>query len=190
MKTSEFLKALEACTVAISGAVKNDFYTLPDNILNYKAEASRWSILECFAHLNLYNRYYLKAIEDSLLASAGQVEEDIRTTWIGRKSVRMMMPGNNKKQKTFRKMDPVYSVKDRTALDHFLNDQEKLMMLLQKAAHVNVNARKVPVEFFRLLKMNIGEALQFVVVHEQRHVLQAHTILAAAPVSKSPVLAI
>jgi uncharacterized damage-inducible protein DinB len=188
MKTSEFLEALKADTAAISGTVKNDFYTLPDNLLNYKADASRWSILECFAHLNLYNRYYLKAIEDAFFASGGLAEEEIRTTWIGRKSVNMMMPGNKKKQKTFKKMDPVYSMKDRTVLDHFLNDQEKLIMLLQKATQVNVNARKVPVEFFRLLKMNIGEALQFVVVHEQRHVLQAHTILTAAPVSKTPVL--
>jgi uncharacterized damage-inducible protein DinB len=42
----------------------------------------------------------------------------------------------------------------------------------------------------RMLKMSIGEAFRFVVVHEQRHVLQAHTMLARIHASKGPVLSI
>lgn len=190
MKTEAFLQALRSDTAAIIGTVKNDFYKLPDSMLNHKPEVSKWSILECFAHLNLYNRYYLKAIEDALFVAGGPAVNEVKTTWIGRKSISMMQPGNRKKQKTFKRMDPAYSTKDKTELDMFLRDQEKLMVLLQKAERVNINAGKVPVEFFRLLKMNIAEALQFVVVHEQRHVLQAHTTLAGTHALKMPVLSI
>lgn len=190
MKTETFLHTLQTDAAAIIGTVKNDFYTLPDTILNHKPEVSKWSILECFAHLNLYNHYYLKAIEDALFMAGGPASQEVQTTWIGRKSISMMTPGNTRKQKTFKRMDPARSTKDRTVLDRFLKDQEKLMLLLLKAQRVNINAGKVPVEFFRMLKMNAGEALQFVVVHEQRHVLQAHTILAGIQALKMPVLSI
>ncbi|MBA4055707.1 MAG: DinB family protein, partial [Marivirga sp.] len=36
-----------------------------------------------------------------------------------------------------------------------------------------LNKSHVPVEFMKLLKMNLGDALTFVIVHEQRHISQA-----------------
>ena len=101
-----------------------------------------------------------------------------------------MHPSNLKKQKTFKKMNPANSKINREAINNFLRDQEKLRKLLTRAASININAKKVPVEFFRLLKMNIGEALEFVIVHEQRHVLQTHTIKLKITGIKRPVLTV
>jgi uncharacterized damage-inducible protein DinB len=49
--------------------------------------------------------------------------------------------------------------------------------ILSASGRVNLNKIGVPVEFVRLLKMNLGDALQFVIVHERRHALQAIAVL-------------
>ena len=59
----------------------------------------------------------------------------------------------------------------------FLAYQQELLTLLEKAKGKNINQRKVPVEFFKLMRMKIGDALAFVVTHEQRHILQAQAVL-------------
>jgi hypothetical protein len=89
----------------------------------------------------------------------------------------MMDPANSKKQKTFKRMNPAASALSRETLDEFLLAQQTLLTLIEKAKLVNVNSGKVRVEFLQLLTMNIGESLRFIVVHEQRHMLQAMKVL-------------
>ena len=62
-------------------------------------------------------------------------------------------------------------------ISKFLAYQQELLTLLEQAKSKNINQRKVPVEFFKLMKMKIGDALAFVITHEQRHILQAQTVL-------------
>lgn len=190
MKTSEFLRELSDELKKLTDDVRDQFGNLSFEHLNYKPHPERWSILECFEHLNRYNRYYLQAIEKAFERSGPFVDEEIKSTWIGKKSIAMMEPSNRKKQKTFRHMNPLNSALTSDVLDHFLNDQNRLLTLLEKAKHININSKLIPIEFFRLLKMNIGEGFQFVVVHQHRHVLQAHTVNMEFSSSKPAALAV
>jgi len=189
MKTNELLEKLSDELTIIIDEV-NALKALSDEQLNWKENAERWSVLECIEHLNRYNNFYLTAIEQAFDSAGKFIDEDVRSTWIGSKSISMMHPSNLKKQRTFKKMNPVNSEINREAINDFLRDQEKLEKLFTRAASININTKKVPVEFFRLLKMNIGEALEFVIVHEQRHVLQTHTIKLKITETKRPVLAV
>ena len=58
-------------------------------------------------------------------------------------------------------------------LKTFFDNQTKLVFLLEEAQNVNLNKLKIPVEFFKLLKINLGDCFQFLIAHEQRHVNQA-----------------
>lgn len=177
MTTTEFLRTMRKEVEAISSAVTNEFTPVATEKLNQKRNSDSWSALECFEHLNRYNAYYLQAIEKAISRSTNDRSAELRFTWMGRKSIQMMHPSNAKKQKTFKRMNPSTSKVSRGAIDQFLTDQERLLSLLQQNLCDKLNAKAVPVEFFKLLKMTIAEAIQFVIVHQQRHLLQAKAAL-------------
>lgn len=80
----------------------------------------------------------------------------------------MMRPGSRKKHTTLRHMNPGDSRLGREVLTEFLAHQAELLALLARAHHADLNREAVPVDFFKLLKLRLGEALEFVVVHRQR----------------------
>jgi hypothetical protein len=189
MKTTQLLIELKAQTEKIIHTVETKFNGLPDAPLNYKPAPDSWSILECFEHLNLYSQYYLTALETAVSKATPSQPQEMKYTWIGKKSVAMMHPSNTKKQKTFKKMIPAKSKLTRDVLATFLADQQRILRMIEKAALLNVSKSVLPVEFFKLLKMNIAETLEFVIVHQQRHVLQAENVMKNQPTSE-PILAI
>lgn len=178
MNSKELIDTLTEDVTEIIRITNDSFLPLDDAQLNWKENLEQWGILECLEHLNRYNQYYLGEITRVIaLASqfAGTVE--VRSSWIGKKSIRMMHPDNVKKQKTFARMNPVNSSLTRDVLQKFLDEQKELLNLLSRARNINLNKGKVPVEFFRLFSLSIGDALQFVIVHEQRHIKQALGVL-------------
>ena len=60
----------------------------------------------------------------------------------------------------------------------FDRHQARLLELLVLARLADLNRKAVPVEFFRLLKLRLAEALKFVVVRQQRHEPQARRVQA------------
>jgi uncharacterized damage-inducible protein DinB len=176
MKTTELLTQLKQQTETIAHTVEEKFSALPDEKLNAKPGPDSWSILECVEHLNLYNQYYLTALEVAASKSGVAKTKELKYTWIGKKSIAMMHPSNVKKQKTFKKMIPGKSRLTRDVLTTFLNDQQRILRLIEKSFQLDVTKSLVPVEFFKLLKMNMAETLEFVIVHEQRHLIQAENV--------------
>jgi hypothetical protein len=175
MKTSEFQKQMiDNINLIIDQA--NDLTTLSPKQLNWKEAPERWSILECIEHLNRYNDYYIREIENNFKPSSARIEKPLTSTWIGQKSIAMMSPLNRKKQKTFKKMNPANSSLTIDVFKTFIADQQRLKKLLEELMLVDPNSKAVKVEFFKLLKMTIAEALEFLIVHEQRHIIQTFDV--------------
>jgi hypothetical protein len=84
-----------------------------------------------------------------------------------------VQPQNTKKHKTVKHMNPINSALGQATLEEFAQHQTELLRLLQNAKKADLHKKAVPVEFFKLLKLRIGEALEFVVLHEERHIQQA-----------------
>lgn len=158
--------------------VDKEFSPLSINQLNQKENMDKWSILECLEHLNRYHAYYNNTIKQGLAAAkANKADKAYKNGWFGKMSIDMMSPDNVKKQKTLTRFNPVGSQLTKDTLTKFLAYQQELLTLLDLAKSKNINQRKVPVEFFKLMKMKIGDALTFVITHEQRHILQAQGVL-------------
>jgi hypothetical protein len=141
--------------------------------LNWKEHPGQWSILECIEHLNRYNNYYLQEIESNFTRSNQRVDLELTSTWIGQKSIAMLSPLNRKKQKTFKRMNPANSSLNSDVFKQFISDQLRMKAIVEELMQIPVNAKVVRVEFFKLLKMTIAEALEFLIVHQQRHIIQA-----------------
>jgi uncharacterized damage-inducible protein DinB len=180
MTTAPFLAALQAATADLRATVHAEFASLDAALLNQRPAPASWSILECLEHLNRYSRYYNPALAKALASSrtADDSLAAVAYSWLGRKSVEMMRLTNAKKQTTVKHMNPLGSRLGPAVLAEFDQHQVRLLELLAAAPAVDLNRKAVPVEFFRLLKLRVGEALEFVVVHQQRHVQQAQRVRA------------
>ncbi|MFD3002932.1 DinB family protein [Pontibacter toksunensis] len=168
------LESLAQTARSLSQTVSTEFAPLDLSALNFKAAPGSWSILECLEHLNRYSRYYNPALAKAIESNtAGASMQRISYSWLGKKSLEMVRPQNMKKHKTVKHMNPNNSNLGRGTIEEFLQHQTELLHLLQRAGKADLHKKAVPVEFFRLLKLRIGEALEFVVLHEERHVQQA-----------------
>ncbi|OON70818.1 DinB family protein [Hymenobacter sp. CRA2] len=174
MNANAFVAQLRATTRRLQRTVETELLPLSDAALNHKPSASAWSVLECLEHLNRYSRYYHPVLtravarQESVATSA-----QVRYSWLGRKSLAIVRPDNGRRHKTVRHMNPAGSQLSRAGLEEFRQHLKELLGLLDAAPHTDLNRKAVPVEFFRLLKLRTGEALEFVVLHAERHVQQA-----------------
>ena len=181
MTTTHFLAALHTAVVDLRATAQQQFAPLNDVQLSQRPAPASWSILECLEHLNRYSRYYNAALARAL-AQPGPTPRrpaNVTYSWLGRQSVAMMHPTTLKKQTALKRLNPLGSHLGREVLAEFDQHQTYLLELLAQAYHADLNRAAVPVEFFRLLKLRLGEALEFVVVHQQRHVQQAQRVQAA-----------
>lgn len=181
METQPFINGLVEDVKSIIKTVENDFSPLEEAVINWKADAESWSILECFEHLNIYNRYYNNALKTAILkAKNTKSKPTFKSGWFGKMSIDMMKPSNTKKQKTMTKFNPVNSQLDKTVIEEFLKHQYSLLLMLEQAKRINISKNAIPVEFFKLIKMKIGDTFTFVIVHQQRHLQQAKRVLETA----------
>ncbi|GAA4379180.1 DinB family protein [Hymenobacter koreensis] len=189
MKTNALLQNLQAAVRRLQTVVETELKPLSSEVLNAKARPESWSVLECLEHLNRYSRYYNPAFAQALQPARQPVSEaaEVRYSWLGRKSLDIVRPGNGKASKTVKHMNPAGSRLSRGVLDEFLQHQQELLTLLANAQAADLNQKAVPVEFFKLLKLRTGEALEFVVLHEERHMQQAQRAAQHAQVT-APVL--
>lgn len=179
MTKHQLLRELSA---TVSEMIKDagQYLLLSDQELAFRPDPASWTILQCFEHLNLYNRFYNREIKKKIASGKASADHEIHATWIGKKSIAAMHPNNQKKQKTLRHLNPVSDL-DRRVIEEFILHQRDLLNLLAGASSKNLNAIGISVEFFRLLKMNLADAFRFIVLHQERHFLQLGKIRERLP---------
>ena len=99
-------------------------------------------------------------------------EEPIAKSFIGRRLIAAMRPGSSvraRAPKVFRPEDKPPPKSWR----HFLAGQATTAGLLRDAGGLPLNRLHVASPITRLLRLRLGESLVLLVVHQQRHLLQA-----------------
>ena len=166
---------------AIHQQAQNAFTNLPDMALSQSPQAGSWSVVQCLDHLNRYARFYLPEMESAIAQFKGatpQPEEPVEFGMLGNKFISMIAPGS-KKMKTGKKLDPAATdpseiiTSQAATLKEFLEHQQTLLSRFEQAKHVNLNRVKVRVEVMRMVKFRLGACLEFLVLHEERHLKQA-----------------
>jgi len=156
------------------------FQNLPAATLLQPAATGGWSIAQCLQHLNAYGHYYLPAIANGLTQNAGKAAAATFTsTWLGSYFTRIMDPATNqKKYKAFKAYNPPLNLDAHAVVAEFIQQQEALLLYLKSARSADLNTIKISVSIARWLKLRLGDVLQFVIAHNQRHMLQAQRNLA------------
>ncbi|TPE42950.1 DinB family protein [Pontibacter mangrovi] len=157
------------------------FQNLPEDELLKPAANGGWSIAACLAHLNSYGDYYLPRIKAGIGRQKGKpVESRCRSSWLGRFFIRMMDPATgNRKYKAIAAHLPPADLDAYAVVQEFIRQQEELLLCLRSCRHISLNRIRIPTSVLSWLHLKLGDVLQFLIAHNQRHLLQARRNLQA-----------
>jgi hypothetical protein len=165
------LRARLAATAAALHAVADDL--TPAQRL-WRPAPERWGVADCCEHLLTVNALYVPRVAAALDAAgppdAARDARPWRPTWFGRWFVRTAGPGG-RPIRTFRTFAPPPARPD--APERLLAAQAELHALLDRAAGRDLRVPRVHSPVTRLLTLRAGEALEMLVVHQDRHLEQA-----------------
>ena len=153
------------------------FRHLSTEILNWRAEKKSWSILECFEHLNLYGDFYIPEIKKRIESSKTQPKKNFNSGILGNYFAKSMLPKEKlNKMKTFKDKNPIGSKFDKTTIERFVSQQEKILNLLDKSREIDLNKTKTAISISKLIKLKLGDTFRVVIYHNERHLEQAKKI--------------
>lgn len=143
---------------------------------NWRPGQGRWSIAECFEHLNMTARLYLPIIHNTInearergMMSRGPFKYGLLGNWF----VRTIEPPPKLKFKALRRFIPPH---DRPLLEvwpGFMVFQDRFIELIDRANGVDLVRVKIQIPATKLIKLSLGQGIGFVTAHERRHVWQA-----------------
>ena len=179
MTTNELINIVTKITNENIECVQKKVAKLSENQLSWRPNVGVWSVEEVLAHLNSYASYYhpafLKKIENTRFTSS---KEAFISSPLGRSAWKSMKLGrlNNIKRK-FKAPKGYNPSFDRDLVtgkevEQFVVNQNELLNLLDKAKEVNLRRVKIPISISKIVRLRLGDALLFVVYHNQRHVQQ------------------
>ena len=152
-----------------------------DAILNWKAAAESWSVLECIEHLNRYGNFYLPEIELRMKAAPDSTNNNtFKSGWLGNYFARLIGPKEKvNSMKTLKPMNPSGSALDTSVLTSFIEQQKTILDLLQIAKRKNLSRIKTSISISNFIKLRLGDTFRVVIYHNQRHIQQAQRALKA-----------
>lgn len=159
-----------------------EWQNLPPQKLNQEPAPGSWSAAQCMAHLNAYGNYYLPAIEKAIHQARHQgstPKEEFRSSWLGAYFTKLMQPDSKTKMKSPANAIPPATLNPTETLAQFIDQQERLLKLIEQARAVDLNRVRIPISIVQWIKLKLGDTFGFYVAHHRRHVLQAERALAA-----------
>ena len=150
-------------------------------ILLEQPEAGKWSVIQALEHLNSYGRYYLPAIEEALKKPV-RSQQYFHPGWLGDYFTTLMAPKEGavtNKMKAPRNHRPGFHADAKPVLDEFVEQQHRLLELLERAKERNIGAARVPTSLTKLIRLKVGDTFRFFIAHEQRHFVQIRRTLDA-----------
>ena len=185
MTSKSLLDSLKEDSNSINEILKDQLSKLSKNQLNWKSSIQNWSVLECLEHIILSGQYYIDQINNKLssnIPNPDTIDLEFKPGIIGNYSTRAMKPGPSgeitNKMKTFKRMEP-----GKSNLDHnrILSDFEKyqtdLLTIIEKSRNYNLNKIKIRSSIGNLIRFKLGDALRFVIAHNQRHIQQSLNVI-------------
>lgn len=166
---------LEQTKQIINQAEKLKTYDLPT--LTWRENETSWNILECLEHLNLYGDFYLPQIENKIQNSDTKADFEFKSGFLGNYFAKIMLPKQKlNKMKTFKDKNPLNTNLDKAVISKFINQQIKLLDLLNQSGKVSLNKVKIQISISRLIKLKLGDTFQFYINHMIRHLNQIERI--------------
>jgi hypothetical protein len=178
MTQHELLERLEIELRELLEIVRTRIAEKPLDALQVRREMGAWNALESIAHLNIFLEMYMPRIERAIHLSKARrwaPGTDVSYTWVGRRVNKSANLADFKPRKAVKRYDFFNKFLGKETVKTFIINSERLLRNIQAAREVDLNKAKIdwgPSGFF---KLTLGNTLEWLVLHGQRHVLQAKT---------------
>ncbi len=180
MTQPELLEHLENDLNELLKQVRANFADKPKEQLLQRQAPEKWNAQECFAHLNAQFDYYLPRIELALHKAKARKwlsnGDERQSNWLGRNAINAVNPANldKKLRKSPKAIDPLKLLPVReNEVKVLLINLEMMLRLVRQAREVDTNKPKIKPMRWNISSFVLGDLLAYLVLHAQRHVLQA-----------------
>lgn len=190
MQANTLLDTLYQQTETLLDKAVREWQNMPPQKLNVEPAPGSWSAAQCLAHLNAYGDYYLPAIEKAIQQAkqAGSTPAvEFRSSWLGAYFTKLMQPDSKTKMKSPANAIPPTFLNPAEALAQFIDQQERMLKLIDAARTVNLNEVRIPISIAQWIRLKLGDTFGFYIAHHRRHVLQAERALEAV---SNPVMSV
>lgn len=184
MTTQWVLNELNSVTERNLQQVKKRLSGLSEKQLRWKPTESVWNLLEIAAHLNEYAHFYHTAFRSRIEKTRfRQPKENFVSSPLGRSAWLSMKLGNAKNVKRKfnapKQYNPTFSPQlvQEDGIEQLIRSQQELLQLIELASEVNIRKVKVPISISKIIRLRLGDALLFVVYHNERHIQQAINLI-------------
>jgi hypothetical protein len=185
MTTKQLIEDVRLITMNNLELIRKKISFLNEDQKSWKINQTTWSINEIFAHMNDYAKFYhstfLERIEKTRFREPNSI---FMSSPLGRSAWKSMKLGNAKnvkrKFKSPKANNPSLDISLLTGneVSDFEKGQVELLSIIEKATTVNLRKVKVPISISKLIRFRLGDALMFVVYHNERHVQQVLNVMA------------
>lgn len=152
--------------------------------LIWKPSETAWSIAEVLAHLNEYSNYYHPTFERKIKQTRfTSTKDSFVSSPLGRSAWKSMKLGNamnvKRKFKAVKSYNPTLdpSLVTGNEIETYLSGADRMFVIVENASQVNLQRVKIPISIAKLIRLRLGDALLFVIYHDQRHIQQIKNIL-------------
>ena len=149
--------------------------------INWKADASRWSVAQCLEHLLTANRQMVEMADQALDATRGRTLWQRLPIWpglLGRMLVRTQSPNATRRFKAPGKAQPAASALDTGIVARFVHQQRELIAKLDASATRDLAGVVMASPFLGIVTYSVLDGWRLIVAHERRHVQQAKQVMA------------
>jgi hypothetical protein len=157
--------------------IENEFFLLNEEQLNYRLHVNRCNIGEIMSHLNNTNKRLILNLNQSIpMINAIEGKQEYAPGWAGRyflSHARLNRCVSTTRNRTL----PGEGSSVNTIFSALLEQENKLKELIISSTRLDVNRKVVPFWFSGILKLSLGETLEYLVHCQQSHFTQARHLL-------------
>ena len=162
---------------------------LTDEQFNWRPSPEQWSINECLEHLNITARLYWSILAEAV--NRARINGWFRhgpykRGWLGDLVIRAVEPPVRYKFKADRRFQPPAGIPASQVVAQFMTFQDRLLGILRDAHGVDLGRPRIPAPGGRLLKFTLGQAFEWMIAHERRHIWQARNVKFGIKFPKGP----
>jgi hypothetical protein len=163
--------------------VRSTFGRLDTRQLNWRPDATSWSVAQCLEHLVNANREMCGAIGRAADPAVPTTIWQRLPLWprlFGRLMITSVTPTNRRRLQAPRTARPSTSDIDAGIIDRFSAGQEEVIALVRRFEQRDPDRAIIVSPFVRVITYSVIDALRVIAAHERRHFEQAHRLTQTA----------
>jgi hypothetical protein len=152
---------------------------LSDDDANWQPAPHRWSVTQCFHHLNLSARQFIPTFDQSIAAArAGGLTASgpFAYSFLERLFVQTLEPPPGFRLPTTKPFKPERALQAADVLSEFMTWQDEFSERLRRADGLDLRRARVRSPFLSLVRYSLGSAFAGFLAHERRHLWQARQV--------------